>query len=56
MSSPYCAICGNHVPRDRDYVSVLGTHKLINDRNEQDDYILHRECWNNLTEGWELPA
>ena len=50
-----CAICGTKVYLDDDRVSVLGTHKLINDKDQQDDYALHRDCWYAVTEGWCEP-
>lgn len=56
MTTVHCAICGDHVPMDQDNVRVEAEHIHTVDRNEQDDYVLHTTCWNQLTDGWVNPA
>lgn len=56
MTTLYCALCGGRFEPDDDHVWVEAEHKRIDDRNDLDEYALHPECWNRLTDGWGEPA
>ena len=56
MTTLYCAICGNRFEPDTDHVRIEGEHRLMNDKNQLDEFVMHRDCWNRLTEGWMQPA
>jgi hypothetical protein len=56
MSTLYCARCGNRFEPDEDHVWIKAEHKLMNDRNDLDEFAMHRQCWERLTEEWMEPA
>ena len=56
MTTLYCAICGNRFEPDQDHVWVDAELRRINDRNNTDEYALHPDCWDRLTDGWMDPA
>ncbi len=56
MTAPYCEICGESVPMDLDHVGIAAEYVHTDDRNAQDDYLVHIECWNHHTVEWIDPA
>jgi hypothetical protein len=56
MTTLYCAICGAAFEPDDDHVNIDAEHALMDARNIQEDYVMHRQCWHNLTSGWVDPA
>lgn len=48
----YCAICHESVPLDGDHVEVDAETVYVGDRNTLEDYVLHPDCWNSVTQGW----
>lgn len=56
MTTVHCARCGNHVAMDQDNVRVEAEHIHTAARNEQDDYVLHPDCYRELTSDWVPPA
>lgn len=52
----YCAVCGGRFSPDTDHVQLDAEKKRQQDRNEQEMWILHPECYRRLTEGWMTPA
>lgn len=56
MTTLYCGICGGRTAPDVDHVKINAELVHMNDRNEQEMYVLHPECYRRLTEGWMDPA
>lgn len=56
MTTLYCAICGNRFEADQDHVKIDAEHVRVNDKNDQEMYVLHPECYRRLTGGWMEPA
>lgn len=56
MTTLHCAICGNRFEPDDDHVKTEAEHRRVDDRNEQETYVFHPECWARLSEGWVKPA
>lgn len=52
---PYCAVCKQKVDPAERHVSIIATTKDPRDRNKQDDYCLHYECAESVTNGWMEP-
>lgn len=52
----HCAICGTRFEPDQDHVRIEAEHKRMDDRNDLDEYVMHPECWQRLTDGWMEPA
>lgn len=50
-----CAVCGGSVALDEDHRVVRDEKKRTQDRNEQDEFILHDRCANAVFEGWWSP-
>lgn len=55
MTSPYCAICRNHLARDTGHFTIEAEHIHTSYRDEQETYYLHSECWIELSEEWMEP-
>lgn len=55
MSDPYCAVCGTHLSVETDHISLAAQQISPTGRGAQDDYYLHVECWDRLSEGWLEP-
>lgn len=56
MTTIYCAICGRRFESDNDHVRVDAEHIRMGDRNDQEVFVFHPECWRRLSEGWMDPA
>lgn len=56
MTTLYCAICRERFEPDTDHVWVDAELRRVDDRNGTDEYALHPECWQSLTDGWMKPA
>lgn len=52
---PACAVCGLSVDPSTDHASVDVEHVRFDDRNDLDDYYLHRRCARAVFSGWEEP-
>jgi hypothetical protein len=52
----YCAVCGQRTAPDTDHVELDAEAVRMNDRNGRDEYVLHVECWQRLSEGWAEPV
>lgn len=52
----YCAICGERTAPDVDHVRITAEHVLMDDRNREEMFVFHPECWQRLSEGWADPA
>lgn len=50
-----CAICGHNVPLDMDHRVVRDEKKRTDDRDRQDDYVLHDRCADAVFDGWSTP-
>jgi hypothetical protein len=55
MSEPYCAVCANRVAPDLDHVEIAAETIYMDDRNDQDEYYFHLDCWTHVSGGWEEP-
>jgi len=56
MTTLYCAICGNRFEPDDDHVKVDAELRRVDDRNEEEGFVFHPDCWAHLSEGWVEPA
>lgn len=56
MTTLYCAICGNRFEPDQNHVWVNAELRRLDDQNSVDEYALHPDCWDRLTDGWMEPA
>ena len=56
MTTLYCADCGKRFEPDDDHVWVNAELRRIDDRNSTDEYALHPECWERLTDRWTKPT
>jgi hypothetical protein len=56
MTTLYCAKCGNRFEPDDDHVRIDAEHRRIDDRNEHDEYVMHPDCWHELTAEWTDPV
>ena len=52
----YCAVCGERTAPDVDHIEIEAEHVLVKDRNRQDSWVLHPECYEELVEEWMRPA
>jgi len=52
----YCAVCGERTAPDVDHVDLDAEHVLMQDANRQASWVLHPECYRELTEGWHEPV
>lgn len=52
----YCAICGERTAPDSDHVELDVETVLMKDRNRLDDWVLHIECYRDLTDEWNDPV
>lgn len=50
-----CAICGESVPLDLDYVAIQKESRHIDSRDEMVTYYLHERCASSVTRGWSEP-
>ena len=50
-----CAICGESVPLDMDYIVVSREARNVGDRNQMETYYLHKRCASSVTRGWSEP-
>jgi len=50
-----CAVCGERTAPDVDHIKIEAEHVLMDDRNRQDIWALHPECYRELTEDWNEP-
>jgi hypothetical protein len=41
---------------DQDHIKLNAEHVRMDDRNDQEMYVLHPECYRRLTGGWMEPA
>lgn len=56
MTTVYCAICGQRFETDDDHVEITAQTVWIDDRDEQDEFVFHVECWDRLSDGWARPT
>lgn len=56
MTTIYCAVCGNRFEPDDDHVRLSVDIVRINDKDDQEEYAFHPECWRRVSEGWMEPA
>lgn len=56
MTTLYCAECGGRFEPDDDHVRIDAEHVRINDRNEQEEFVMHPRCWWDLTGEWNDPV
>lgn len=56
MTTLYCAVCGGRFEPDDDHVWLPAEIRRINDRDDQEEYALHPDCWRELTEEWNDPV
>jgi hypothetical protein len=56
MTAPYCAICKSHVSPDESHVQIEATLFRTEDQDDQEDYLVHTECWKSISDGWMEPA
>ena len=47
--------CEYRVQPDEDYVKIDAESKHIHWENEEEEYYLHPECWEEVTDGWRQP-
>jgi hypothetical protein len=52
---PFCAICGNGFSSQTDRVWVKAELNHTGGEDAADEYVLHSNCWDRLTEGWIHP-
>lgn len=52
---PFCAICGNGFSSQTDQVWVKAEFNHPGGEDAVDEYVLHSNCWDRLTEGWIDP-
>lgn len=50
----HCAICREYVPQDQRHVRV-SAETVVEDRPEEEFYLLHLSCWDSLSAGWGQP-
>ena len=51
-----CAGCDGPVPLDGDHIYIRAEHHHIDDRDYEQQYAFHQECWSELADGWPSPA
>lgn len=51
-----CAVCGDRTAPDVDHIKIEAEHVLMDDRNRQDTWALHPECYRKLTAEWHEPV
>jgi hypothetical protein len=51
-----CAVCGERTAPDVDHIKIEAEHVLMDDRNRQDTWALHPECYRKLTAEWHEPV
>jgi hypothetical protein len=51
-----CAVCGTNVYLDGDHVEVDIEKVRIEDRNDENRYLLHVDCAFATFDGWRCPA
>jgi len=56
VTTIYCAVCRRRFEPDVDHVRVDAEHVRINDRNDEETYAFHPDCWRSLTGEWMDPA
>jgi len=52
----YCAHCRERFTPDQDHVQIDAEIKKIDDKNDRDFYILHLDCFREITDDWIEPA
>lgn len=52
----YCAVCHDRFETDRDHVQVVAETVRTHDRNEDDMFVFHTDCWSAVSGGWMEPA
>ena len=52
----YCAVCGETTPADLNHVQIEAEKIRMQDRNTQDTFIMHPDCYRELSEDWTEPA
>lgn len=56
LETVYCAICREQIALDSDHVEIAAEHVHTGDRNTQDDFMFHIDCWMSISDGWMAPA
>lgn len=56
MTTLSCAGCGGRFDPDDDHVRVEAEMVGTDDRNDQEEYVLHIDCWDELTVDWIDPV
>ncbi len=56
MTTVFCAECGKGFEPDIDHVRVDAETFRIADRNDEDFYMFHVDCWRNISGEWSDPA
>ena len=56
VETRYCAVCGERTAPDVDHVELDADHVRMQDPNRHDAWVLHPECYRELTEGWHEPV
>jgi hypothetical protein len=51
-----CAKCGGRTAPDSDHIEIEAEHVLMKDRNRQDSWVLHQDCYHELTADWQKPV
>lgn len=52
---PTCAVCGRSVEPDSDHVRVDAEWKRMHDRDDVDEFYLHKRCALNTIDSWRAP-
>jgi 5-methylcytosine-specific restriction endonuclease McrA len=51
-----CAVCGERTAPDVDHVKIAAEHVRLDDRNREELWALHPECYRELVEDWTEPV
>jgi hypothetical protein len=57
-TEPYCAICKRKIDPAKSHFLVEAEEKgePFDGRREIDDWMVHRDCWMSISDGWMPPA